>query len=65
MASGGFFSAAVSESGELYTWGHGKDGQLGHGDLKALGRRAVLELLKEGWNEVDGLGGSQAPNSAV
>ena len=24
----------MSESGELYCWGHGKDGQLGHGDLK-------------------------------
>ena len=35
VASGGYFSAAVSESGELYCWGHGKDGQLGHGDLKA------------------------------
>lgn len=34
VASGGYFSAAVSESGELYSWGHGKDGQLGHGDTK-------------------------------
>ncbi|CAK8993706.1 E3 ubiquitin-protein ligase HERC2 (HECT domain and RCC1-like domain-containing protein 2) (HECT-type E3 ubiquitin transferase HERC2) [Durusdinium trenchii] len=45
VASGGFFSAAVSESGELYTWGHGKDGQLGHGDLKDVHMpRAVRSL---------------------
>mmetsp|Transcript_128960 Transcript_128960/g.248468 ORF Transcript_128960/g.248468 Transcript_128960/m.248468 type:complete len:682 (-) Transcript_128960:68-2113(-) len=30
----GHYSCAVSESGEVYTWGSGKDGQLGHGDIK-------------------------------
>eukprot|EP00927_Polykrikos_kofoidii_P007640 TRINITY_DN13142_c1_g1_i2.p1 TRINITY_DN13142_c1_g1~~TRINITY_DN13142_c1_g1_i2.p1 ORF type:complete len:734 (+),score=98.06 TRINITY_DN13142_c1_g1_i2:225-2426(+) len=30
----GHYSVAVSESGEVYTWGCGKDGQLGHGDAK-------------------------------
>eukprot|EP00435_Cladocopium_sp_Y103_P053240 s468_g17.t1 len=45
VASGGYFSAAVSESGELYCWGHGKDGQLGHGDLKDVHMpRAVRSL---------------------
>jgi len=28
------YSCGVSESGEVYTWGCGKDGQLGHGDSK-------------------------------
>mmetsp|Transcript_127348 Transcript_127348/g.254401 ORF Transcript_127348/g.254401 Transcript_127348/m.254401 type:complete len:641 (+) Transcript_127348:55-1977(+) len=28
------YSCGVSESGEVYTWGLGKDGQLGHGDVK-------------------------------
>eukprot|EP00931_Biecheleriopsis_adriatica_P018476 TRINITY_DN12943_c0_g1_i1.p1 TRINITY_DN12943_c0_g1~~TRINITY_DN12943_c0_g1_i1.p1 ORF type:complete len:719 (-),score=181.78 TRINITY_DN12943_c0_g1_i1:57-2213(-) len=34
VVCGGHFSASVSESGEVYTWGCGKDGQLGHGDSK-------------------------------
>eukprot|EP00752_Nemacystus_decipiens_P017544 g15723.t1 len=32
VACGGFHSAAILESGELYTWGGGEHGQLGHGD---------------------------------
>lgn len=34
VVSNGHYSCAVSESGEVYTWGSGKDGQLGHGDVK-------------------------------
>ncbi|CAE8647715.1 unnamed protein product, partial [Polarella glacialis] len=34
VACGGHYSAALSESGEVHTWGCGKDGQLGHGDAK-------------------------------
>lgn len=34
IASSGHYSCAVSESGEVYTWGCGKDGQLGHGEQK-------------------------------
>lgn len=25
-------TACVTEDGEVYTWGHGKNGALGHGD---------------------------------
>jgi len=34
VACAGHYSCAVAESGDVYTWGHGKDGQLGHGDCK-------------------------------
>lgn len=41
----GHYSIAVSESGDLYTWGCGKDGQLGHGDMKdAYTPKAVRAL---------------------
>ncbi|RLN86543.1 hypothetical protein BBJ28_00001485 [Nothophytophthora sp. Chile5] len=32
VACGGFHTAAVTETGEVYTWGGGEHGQLGHGD---------------------------------
>lgn len=32
IACGGFHTAAVTETGEVYTWGGGEHGQLGHGD---------------------------------
>ncbi len=31
VAAGGSHSAAVTESGQLYTWGKGSYGRLGHG----------------------------------
>lgn len=34
VACSGHYSCAVAESGDVYTWGYGKDGQLGHGDTK-------------------------------
>mmetsp|Transcript_39262 Transcript_39262/g.90715 ORF Transcript_39262/g.90715 Transcript_39262/m.90715 type:complete len:627 (-) Transcript_39262:68-1948(-) len=45
VACSGHYSCAVAESGELYTWGYGKDGKLGHGDTKdALMPKAVRAL---------------------
>jgi RCC1 and BTB domain-containing protein len=32
VACGGFHTAAVTDTGEVYTWGGGEHGQLGHGD---------------------------------
>ncbi|KAJ1478845.1 regulator of chromosome condensation 1/beta-lactamase-inhibitor protein II [Baffinella frigidus] len=32
VACGDGFSACVTAAGELYTWGQGRDGRLGHGD---------------------------------
>lgn len=32
IACGGAHSAAISAAGELYTWGKGRYGRLGHGD---------------------------------
>ena len=43
--SAGFrHSAAVTESGELYTWGEGESGRLGHGDTND---RQVPTLVKD------------------
>ncbi|XP_028405299.1 ultraviolet-B receptor UVR8-like [Dendronephthya gigantea] len=33
VSCGAYHSAAVSEEGEIFTWGNGSDGKLGHGDL--------------------------------
>ncbi|KAG6612606.1 E3 ubiquitin-protein ligase HERC4 [Phytophthora cinnamomi] len=35
VACGNWHTAALTASGDLYTWGWGKDGQLGHRDAKA------------------------------
>ena len=35
IACGSGYSAAVSSSGELFTWGKGNLGQLGHGDSQS------------------------------
>ncbi len=32
VACGGFHSGAITESGDVYTWGGGEHGQLGHGE---------------------------------
>ena len=32
IAAGGAHSAAITTNGELYTWGKGRYGRLGHGD---------------------------------
>lgn len=36
VAAGSRHSAAVTENGELYTWGEGEHGRLGHGDSGSL-----------------------------
>jgi len=32
IAAGGAHSACITSAGELYTWGKGRYGRLGHGD---------------------------------
>eukprot|EP00753_Platysulcus_tardus_P001036 PLAT10983.1.p1 GENE.PLAT10983.1~~PLAT10983.1.p1 ORF type:complete len:1007 (+),score=498.63 PLAT10983.1:33-3023(+) len=36
VAAGAAHSAAITESGDVYTWGRGLEGQLGHGPLAVL-----------------------------
>ncbi|KAL7061915.1 hypothetical protein AAHC03_01560 [Spirometra sp. Aus1] len=38
-------SAAITEAGELYTWGHGLTGSLGHGDTRNQRRPKLVEAL--------------------
>lgn len=48
LVCSGHYSCAVSESGEVYTWGSGKDGQLGHGDSKdVFAPKAVRSLMSK------------------
>lgn len=35
VACGSFHTLAVNDSGEVYSWGVGEKGQLGHGDLES------------------------------
>lgn len=51
IAAGGAHSACITSAGELYTWGKGRYGRLGHGDSedqskpKMVGRVFESKLL--------------------
>ncbi|KAF0719156.1 Aste57867_1246 [Aphanomyces stellatus] len=47
VACGGFHTAAVTESGEIYTWGGGEHGQLGHGDKVNKTIPSLVEKLRD------------------
>lgn len=46
VSCGAFHTAVVTESGEVFTWGKGKSGRLGHGDTR--GRPLPCELDMDG-----------------
>ncbi|NXH43815.1 RCCD1 protein, partial [Dicaeum eximium] len=49
VSCGSRHTAAVTRGGELYTWGWGKYGQLGHGNSSSSDRaRRVEHLVAEG-----------------
>ncbi|XP_026277054.2 E3 ubiquitin-protein ligase HERC2 [Frankliniella occidentalis] len=52
IACGGAHSAAISVGGELYTWGKGRYGRLGHGDSEDQLRPKLVEALV-GYRVVD------------
>ncbi len=45
IACGGFHTAAISDNGELFTWGGGEHGQLGHGNKENQTRPTLVEYL--------------------
>lgn len=45
IAAGRYHSAAVTDVGEIYTWGEGESGQLGHGDRDARRIPHLVEAL--------------------
>ncbi|EQC36786.1 hypothetical protein SDRG_05620 [Saprolegnia diclina VS20] len=58
VACGGFHTAAVTDTGEIFTWGGGEHGQLGHGDkvnktipslVKHLADKVVVQITC-GWS---------------
>ncbi|KAL8607282.1 hypothetical protein ACOMHN_047613 [Nucella lapillus] len=46
VAAGGAHSACITAAGELYTWGKGRYGRLGHGDSEDQLRPKLVEALK-------------------
>ncbi|KAK2709534.1 hypothetical protein QYM36_013262, partial [Artemia franciscana] len=46
VACGSSHSAAVTSEGELYTWGFGEYGRLGHGDNKTYWKPKLVEALR-------------------
>ncbi|KAJ8297784.1 hypothetical protein KUTeg_024315 [Tegillarca granosa] len=46
IAAGGAHSACITSSGELYTWGKGRYGRLGHGDSEDQPRPKLVEAMK-------------------
>ncbi|KAK9747381.1 Regulator of chromosome condensation (RCC1) repeat [Popillia japonica] len=45
IACGGAHSAAITSSGQLFTWGKGRYGRLGHGDSEDLLKPKLVEAL--------------------
>ena len=45
VGAGGAHSACVSQAGELYTWGKGRYGRLGHGDSEDQTRPKLVRRL--------------------
>ena len=46
IACGGSYSAAITSSGELYTWGRGSYGRLGHGNSEDQNTPLIVSSLK-------------------
>ena len=46
VSAGRMHSAALLETGEVYTWGNGRDGALGHGDKSKQSEPKLVEKLK-------------------
>jgi len=47
ITCGGSHSMALTDEGQLFTWGRGKEGQLGHGDLKNLWRPTLVRHFSD------------------
>ena len=48
IACGSAHSAAITSQGELYTWGLGEFGRLGHGDNNTLLKPKLVQKLVGG-----------------
>ncbi|ESO89418.1 hypothetical protein LOTGIDRAFT_218809 [Lottia gigantea] len=46
IAAGGAHSACITSNGELYSWGKGRYGRLGHGESEDQARPKLVEALK-------------------
>ena len=62
MACGSFHTLALAESGDIFTWGIGERGQLGHGDLE--NRKVPTPILELQGREVGWVAGGEAHSLA-
>ena len=45
VSAGSSHSAAITSDGELYTWGLGEYGRLGHGDTNTVNKPKLVRLI--------------------
>ena len=62
VACGSFHTLALAESGDIFTWGIGERGQLGHGDLE--NRKVPTPILELQGREVGWVAGGEAHSLA-
>lgn len=61
IACGSSHSAALTSSGELYTWGLGEYGRLGHGDNTTQLKPKMVSVRSRRWSPGAGPGRARAP----
>ena len=49
IACGSSHSACITSNGELYTWGQGDNGRLGHGDSTTQLRPKLVRIISSNW----------------
>lgn len=49
IACGSSHSACITSNGELYTWGQGDNGRLGHGDSTTQLRPKLVRIISNNW----------------
>lgn len=51
VSAGSSHSAAITSDGDLYTWGLGEYGRLGHGDVNTVTKPKHVSVVSKKWNE--------------
>lgn len=65
IAAGGAHSACITASGELYTWGKGRYGRLGHGDSEDQLKPKLVSMSSCGPEVWLGFRGGKKPQNTL